>query len=257
MIPIGKTFWFASAWEQPVGHGETRLSMLLTPQARRYRAGAAVDTRPFQVNRTASTYELSADRKAEAAASMARELADEVVRWCNNVGLVDSNLRPWMIATYNGLIECCQRGYPDDLSDGQVDEIDLRRIIVEERAVREQSEYRRLLNEARAAGDADAERRKDATRRSFDLLVNWLTPAERDEAASYGRITVKNDHGTFVVPVGYGKVARYVDGKPEAEYCMVFESPDIPLGDEVLMKVGLIKTDPERFLKEANRFAAT
>jgi hypothetical protein len=39
-----------------------------------------------------------------------------------------------------------------------------------------------------------------------------------------------------------------------ASYCVVFRDWSIPLGDEVLMKIALLKACPKKFFDVANKF---
>mgnify|MGYP007017489555 CR=1 FL=1 len=61
--------------------------------------------------------------------------------------------------------------------------------------------------------------------------------------------------GTFVVPVSaHGLVEHYENGVYKASYCIIFQDYSIPVGDEALMKVALLKADPKKFFQTANRF---
>lgn len=93
-----------------------------------------------------------------------------------------------------------------------------------------------------------------ATETSFELLSSVLSNAEKEEWKTKGYITVKNLLGEFRVPVTkHGFVEQYVDGKHTQNHCIVFSDWTIPPGDETLMKVVLLKTDPRRFMKVSNK----
>jgi len=61
--------------------------------------------------------------------------------------------------------------------------------------------------------------------------------------------------GEFIVPTGGGLVHQIVNNLNIASYCLMFEDNSLPIYDAVLMKILLLKNDPERFIKTSNRFA--
>ena len=295
MVEIGYMRWFVGAWEKPLGNGNCLWSLSLVPEAKIYRIAATgggiladkfqdVYTRPFEVRRTEPMY-MTADTKVRIVKQMAQELTWETLQWCGMQGLVGGSLQDYAKVVFWGLIDVCQNARPDN--DPQVPFIDL--IVVEHQvetmnllqrqqreAITRESRDRYERQQAAEMDHQDEERRQrssDAARteaeytrqreyrnaadtESLKLMLSWLSETERDEAVNSGYVTVNNDKGRFVVPVGHGKVKRFVNDQEEAQYCMIFRDYTIPVGDEVLMKVALLKTDPERFLREANRFGA-
>lgn len=253
VLSIGLTRWFVSATETRLGGGRIRWTLTLTPQARtyvvqngngwsHYFTDKRVHTRPFSVENYGTVMTTEA-LKAEIVQRLANELSWEVVRWCSNLGIVDGDLGIPALCVYAALLAAVQEQRYDEIE--QVDEISLTQLM---------EQRRDQINQARIHSRVRDEDYEAASRVAFDLLTSWLTPEEKEEAATKSVITVNNRLGRFVIPVGPGKVTRYVDDKPEAQYCMIFKDHDIPVGDEVLMKLVLLKSDPERFLQEANRF---
>jgi hypothetical protein len=268
VVPIGLIRWFIAALETPIGGGRVRWSMTMTPQAKMYLtryltgpAGAAmgratVRTRPFSVKAIGTVITPSTERAATIQ-RLASELAWEVVRWCEFTGLITGNLARWAVGTENALLDLVQHGVGAEAIE-QVESIDL---VALQESLRPEGPpsatidvvgmtWHRLSRRA-----LSPEAYNDAAKRSYELLADWLTPAERQEAAESSKVTVTNRLGKWIVPLGYGKVTRFVNGHIEAQYCLVPEDDSIPLGDEVLTKVLLLKGDPEAFLAKANRFA--
>ena len=112
--------------------------------------------------------------------------------------------------------------------------------------------------EMRAEQAYDRERyaamREGAVKTSFDLLMGFLSTKEKAELDEKGYVTVVNTLGEFRVPVSkHGFVEQYVDGKHVQDHCIVFADFMIPPGDEALMKIALLKTDPKKFMKTSNK----
>ena len=276
MIRIGLSRWFVQALKTPAPCGHVELSLTLIPQAAQYRVLAKqwhgllselveqdVEVEPILVGRSELRYDLERKPIREVAAwqLMAGELASSAVENCLRQGIVDFDgydraAGVWLVKT--ALMKSVERGQSD--APETTDYINLvadMRAIREERA-RQRIERERLALEAYAVHQQEMamrDRERPETKLSFDLLYSVISEAEKKEAEDKGRITVRNVLGEFRVPVAtHGLVQRYIDGKYEASYCVVFEDYTLPLGDEVLMKYALLKTDPRRFLKTANRF---
>lgn len=256
MIKIGLTNWFVQAVVEPRNLGEAEWRFSLTPQAICYRlAGKDVFTREFVISRLSSRM-VAVSVQAQQARVMADELARETIRWCEMQGLVHGSLVEQGDQLRHAILEYIQRGECDTIE--QVSLINISAIEDDmERIRRRPQTDPQWTPETNEAYVVRHQRRVEAEQNAFGLLLRWLTPAEKDEAANTNQITVTNKFGKFVVPVGRGKVRRFVDDEPEAEYCIVFEDANLPVGDEVLMKVGLLKTDPEKFMATAERWELT
>ena len=128
---------------------------------------------------------------------------------------------------------------------------------IAEREARERERALRREHEERYR--ADLERHKEVSKQrvetSFDLLYSYLSDKEIEEAKNHNRITINNFLGEWVVPVSsHGLVKRRVSNVREGDYCIIFADSSIPIGDEVLMKVALLKSNPKKFIEKANRF---
>jgi len=124
-------------------------------------------------------------------------------------------------------------------------------------------EAQRIQAEAYEAHQAEyqalnAERLKHAQgviKKSLELLKQFLTKAEREELDAKGHVTINIAAGSFVVPVtSHGLVKQYVGKEYISSYCIVFQDYSLPVGDEALMKIALLKADPDKFFKTANKF---
>ena len=144
----------------------------------------------------------------------------------------------------------------DELADAQA----------KERARLEDPERMRLIEAANRDARLHQEERmrseeekqtaaRDARYRSYDLLDSLLSPEERAGFKRTRVIRIKTGLGEFrLVEKTHGGVHRYVDGFYECSYCVVFADANLPLGDNLAMKVALLKTDPERLIRTANRY---
>lgn len=276
MIRIGLSRWFVQAVKLPANNGQVEYALGLTPQATRYRVLAKewrglrselvereVAAEPSLVSARELRHEMSAVREVSLLRKLAGELANGSVEACLRAGIVDyqTYLKPAAVHLVEAsLMRHVESGQSDSVEQpiAVVDLVADMRAILEERE-RERRERERIADENYAAHFAEMEQRELArqasTKTSFELLYGMLSASERSEAQAKGRVTIKNLFGDFVVPVtAHGLVRRYVDGEYEASYCVVFQDYSIAIGDEVLMKVALLRTDPQRFLKIANRF---
>jgi hypothetical protein len=259
----------------PLNHGMTRIQFRMVPQADTYHSLVKVwhgvrselveqdiTVESWESKQDELTYDLKAARLLQYANSLAAELADNVVRYCVNKGIVDYqgyDQRAANLIVKTALVNAAIAGRSDPLDrEGRIDLVPDMRACIAERE-REQVERQRVAAEAYAQHQAERlehlKVQDKATAVSFDLLYSFLTPAEAEEAKKTHWITVKTLLGDFKVPVcAHGLAKLYVDGKYKASYCVVFADYRIPVGDEVLMKVALLKTDPERFIKTAHKF---
>jgi hypothetical protein len=153
----------------------------------------------------------------------------------------------------------------------QLESKDISQTTVEERIAT--AERLRLERQAEIAHQEEENRRVDIYRRqveliqavkgqaeeaSYALLMSRLNEQEKAEAIAMKRVTVQTEtHGNFIVPIDYGHVHQFIDNRCVASYCLVFEDPLIPIYDIVLMKILLLKNDPEHFIKTANNFIPT
>ena len=267
MVKIGLTEWFVGAWERSLPYGQVELSLVLTPQAKVYhatqyvnfwqRSTANVATQTFFVKRVESSY-MCPEEKAHIVQQMASSLACEVVRWCSNQGLIRGHTTPFDHGICEALIDCCQRAAPEEIQQVEfIDLVDQEQRLEHERQLRVQAAWEHQHNTDIANREPSTEVKvaQEAQKRSYDLLCSWLTKEERQEAAARGLVTVKNELGEWSVPVTVpGMVTRKVKGQAEGRYCVLFKDSRLPLGDEALMKVALLKTDPKVFIEKANRF---
>jgi len=276
MIRIGLSRWFIQAAKTPAPNGHVKISLTMVPQASRFRVLVKhwhglrdelverdIEVEPILVERSELRYDLErkALREATVWQLLAGELASSAVESCLRQGIVDCAgydraAGIWLVKT--ALMKNVERGQSDVPETTEY--IDL---AADMRAIREERERQRIERE-RLARNAYAahveelarrERERPETKLSFELLYSLISAAEKKEAEEKGRITIRNVFGEFRIPVAtYGLVERYVDKVYEASYCIVFKDHSIPLGDECLMKIALLKTDPQKFLKTANRF---
>jgi hypothetical protein len=212
-------------------------------------------------------YDLKARAEVSLWSRMADDLAARAVNKCLSNGMVDFPefaIPHAIYAVKIAIMKAVEKGESDPVE--QADFADLVGDMEEMRTQREAlaREVQQLAEGAMAAHYADIFMRyragKKATtegvKKSKELLFEYLTEAERKEAKKHGTITVRNLLGDFKVFVRkHGFIQQFVEGKHVADYCVVFADYNIPHYDEVLMKVLLLRSDPERLMKVANKFA--
>ena len=277
MIRIGFIRWLVQVEMKPQNNGKVSFCFSLVPQAERYKSLVSVWTglrktdEERETNVEIQTVARSEDRweyrlgwkQMELAKSLADELACLAVNYCIRVGIIDANGMNVKASKY-----LVRQAILNNVTSGQSDAIErvpFIDLVPDMRAVREerqrQAEAARQRNaEIYARHNAEmAERqaaRNEATKVSFDMLYALLNSVEREEAKSKGQVTVKTLAGTFVVPItAHGLVKQYNDkGEYVHSLCVVFQDYSIPVGDEALMKIALLKTDPKKFFDTANKF---
>jgi hypothetical protein len=276
MVRVGFVRWFVNVKLVPQNGGMTRLQFDLIPQADTYHTlvkvwegiRSKVEERNVPVvTQSVSAVELNYDLRAaklmQYIRTLSSELADKVVNHCIGLGIVDYIGYDKSAAVYI-VRTALQNAAFKNQSDNEQERVALIDLVPDMRACqvereRQRAEAHRMAAEAWAVHQAEAlERRKHGDKAlavSFDLLYSMLTPAETEEAKSKYQVTVKTPSCDMVVPVHqHGLVKQYIDGKYTASYCVVFQDYSIPVGDEVLMKIALIKADPKRFFQVANKF---
>lgn len=271
MICMGHSRWFVSVSRMNERGGYVKYDASVHPSASRYRILAmSADGEPFPkevcvksclVCEKLDAHDSHPRTDMEVASRLSRELSIELVGECLSAGIVTSRIdKSAMIHVANRLIiQCFQSGISDNFESKDL--IDLYPDMLEalERRRIEEAEHARLINEEYRRHAAEASYKRAMSNaglaKSFELLSSFLSVSEKDEARSTGAVTVKNVYGEFRVPLSsYAFVEQYVDKNYMASYCVVFRDWSIPLGDEVLMKIALLKACPKKFFDVANKF---
>jgi len=279
MIRIGFIRWLVQVSKTSVGRGQTRFACSLIPHASRYKticvewfglrrveSEREISVKAQSVERTEDTYSLNGLGEAKLMKALAEELAATTVLYCVNSNIVDHSgldQRASMFLVRTAIMNAvCS-----DISD-PIERVDFIDLIPDMRAVKAERQRAKLEAEARQQAawnrhqqeyaERQREEREKATGAlalSFDLLYSMLNSVERKEAKETGKVSVKTMHGTFVVPItAHGLVKQYVDDKYVVSHCVVFQDYSIPVGDEAMMKVALLKIDPARFMGTSNKF---
>lgn len=279
MIRIGFIRWLVQVSKKSAGRGQTTFSCSLTPHASRYKSMVKIwkglksevveretDVSAQSAARTEETYSMNGLKECALMKSMADELASRTVNYCINLGIVDFegfDLRASIFLVRTAIMNAVCADVSDPIETIPFIDLvaDMRAVREErQRAQREAEERQRAAwnqhQEEYAARRHEERKEKDAAYAlSFDLLYSMLNSVERKEAKETGKVTVKTMLGEFVVPIAaHGLVKQYVDGKYVISHCVVFQDYSIPVGDEALMKIALLKVDPSRFIKVGNKF---
>ena len=275
MIRIGLVRFLIKVDRRSENGGMVGMSISLIPQAEKYRVSKAVWSGAHRsienvevpasivsAKRSELEYDLKAKVEAETWGQMADSLATDAVNQCMNSGLVDYAEFEKQLAAYAvkvAIMKAAEKGESDAIE--RVPLIDLVADMEALRVERERmaAEAQRLADEAMGAHLAEMGLRNKANRefmaKSMDLLYEYLTKDEAEEAKSKGYVTVRNFIGEFRVTVKtHGMIKKFVNDKCTDLYCVVFNDWSIPIGDECLMKIIMLKADPKRLLKIANRF---
>lgn len=268
MIRIGHSRWFASGHRKPIPGGRLEIQLSLSPQARRFKVFAkewrgleydlvdkVVEVRTVTKSAQIDNYEFCGPVGLQVVSALAREVAEDAVGECiyrNVVSGDDYDKAAGIYLVRVAVMRAAQSALAEPPE--QAEEIDLSgdmRAAYEERERQRQRAWQEHL--ARQAERTVAS--SEAAKKSIELLYSYLTPAELAEAKSKHHVTVKTLAGEFVVPVvGHGLIRQYQDGRYVQSLCVVFRDHSIPLGDEALMKIAFLKTDPQKLFKISNKF---
>ena len=91
-----------------------------------------------------------------------------------------------------------------------------------------------------------------AHKNSEKLLRQWLSEDEFRWLVHQGELTIKHDDETYIIHKRSTANVIHIDkNNHKSKYCLIAKSPDAPIGDELLAKILMIKTEPERFKKIA------
>lgn len=281
MIRIGFSRWFVSAKRVPMNRGEVKLEIILTPQAKKYRVSAVkwaglhrsitnetVSPQIFTQFEVHQRYELKAALEVMSWRRLANQVASDTVRHCLTLNVVSFeavDLAGAIYAVEGAIMRVVESGVCDQ--DPQMEELDLvpdmeamRNDLFEQERLRREEAMRRdaaQIHDFEQHQKLGKKERADALGTSMQLLYERLTPEEIEHVTAKGFLKVTNLLGDFHIPIKtHGFVEQYVGGKYAASYCIVFEDPRIPVGDEVLMKKLLLKADPQKFLKTAMKTVA-
>lgn len=99
-----------------------------------------------------------------------------------------------------------------------------------------------------------------AKEKSEKLLKEWMTPAEYKALKEKGEVEVPSMEDDDVIFIVKRDPNEMVDvkknGKKTHKLCAVAEDMDYPVGDQLLSKIALIKTDEKRFKRTAIKHAS-
>lgn len=270
MITIGPTRWFAQATRVPERGGRTKYDLRLLPEADKYLITKLVyeglseklveaELFPEDISVTAwlNTWEACGAEELRLCKSLCEELAAQAV----GEGMRLHIFRPEGLEKYarqlvisEGLLRAIQKPNetPTFIEEADVRE-DLREIIEAKRLAVE-----RAAQAAQEQYEKEHKYSAESRKRSMELLYENLPEDLVKEAKEHRKITINTEKGErFVVPVeSHGLVERYnKDGVYVGRYCLIFAEHSMPVGDEVLMKMILIKSDLKTFIRKANFFS--
>ena len=270
MITIGPTRWFVRASRTPERGGWTRYELSLVPEAQRYRVlkveydgldektvESVVPVHELMISSKVDTWSDKGNDAARLVRSLCEEMSAEAIGEALRLQLMHPDgveKRARQLIVRDALLKAIQGANEPVESVAEIDVRDYYREVIERRIEVARRAEERVAEERRLDGLAKTHA-TESRKRSMELLYDNLPPEMVEEAKEHRRITIKSGGDLFVVPVAsHGIVERYKGGKYVASYCIIFGDYCMPLGDEVLMKVVLIKSDLPFFLKKANKF---
>ena len=215
-----------------------------------------VEVEPLSISRCESLYDIARvpAREVTLLRQMASELATDAVNRCMNWELC-SGASVEKAATICTIQFCLMRRVVLGVSETPelVETIDLVPVLreaIQQQEVRQAEEEERRREGATTNTAAWQER----VHAAMGLLDSYLSPAERNELQICRNITVRNAFGEFRIPLRkHGLVEQRIHGVHVASYCLIFQDRSIPVGDEVLMKMALLKVDVARFMAVSNK----
>lgn len=266
MVRIGFSRWFIETGKVPLNCGRAKYYVLLRPQAEKFRIFTSewrgvfhsmvekeVCMSPVLIESIFDNYGMTSSREVQLMKKLADEAASDAVYKCYASGIL-SHRKNYQGVDSNTVqqiaIFVVKTVIMKSVSTGIIDEDESEEICDLVPHMKELYEQQERKSEELVF------QMKTAVKTSFDLLFEFISAKDRIEISEKGYVTVVNSFGEFRVPVAsHGFVEQYVEGKHVQNYCLVFSNWSIPLGDEVLMKLALLKTDPERFMKTSNKQA--
>jgi hypothetical protein len=270
MITIGPTRWFVRASKTSERGGWNRYELSLIPEAQRYRilkveydglaersVEAVVDACELKISSKVDSWSDRGNDAARLVRSLCEEMSAEAIGEALRLQLMRPDgveKRARQLIVRDALLKAIQGANEAVESVAEIDVRDYYMEVIERRIEAARQADERAAEEKRLDGLAKTHATA-SRKRSMELLYDNLPPEMVEEAKKFNRVTVRSGGDTFVVPVlSHGIVERYKAGKYVGSYCIIFGDHCMPLGDEVLMKIVLIKSDLPFFLKKANKF---
>lgn len=279
MIRIGLSRWNTIFENIPSNNGMVRMSLKLTPQAESYKVlykewyglhdsenTKIVQTKSFEANFYFERYQ-KISHTVEQLKKAALTLSSDAVRFCINNDIVDNKNCEVKAVIYlvNYTLMRLIENNTSDKDEKLTKEVDLvtdMRAMKEERERRIREEEQRVRNlytqhqeEEKIRSDYLKKNGEEAKKKSFEFLEKFLSKNEKEMWETHKCIKISNCVGDFFIhPCNHSMVDQFINGKFIQSHCIVFKDYTLPIGDEVAMKVALLKTDINRFLSISNKF---
>jgi len=275
MVIIGNVGWFIQLDRRNVGHGEIEFSICLVPDAMEYRiafldrSGLSVIegtvTLPLVLAKDkTNVFDLTPITEMMFWRSLGQCASSDAINiaYCRNI--LDDNLYKPDQCRYL-LLSAIMRQVETGSSDivQQKPRIDLsNRPLLDQEAAKnllarqtQEAHEREMAQRAellRQEASRTEKEKAEAHERAMRLLFDYLSPEEKKEAVVHGAVTVPvKGMGDFKVLVNGGLVHQIKDGNSVKTYCVIATDPRIPEPDVALVKIMLLKHDPNRFFEVA------
>lgn len=93
-----------------------------------------------------------------------------------------------------------------------------------------------------------------AHKKSEKLLKQWLSEDELRWLIYQGELKIKHDNETYIIRKSPSATVIHIDkNNNKSHYCMIAKDHEAPAGDELLAKILMVKTEPQKFKKIAVR----
>ena len=115
------------------------------------------------------------------------------------------------------------------------------------------SSWKAEVAQTRKENKVRLEIKRRAHAKSLKLLKAWLTPNEYRDLMDDGVLKIQSGDETFHIKKSPGDTVKVVDkqGRTRGNFCLITEEMGYALGDVLLTKIMMIKTDPNNFKRIA------
>lgn len=115
------------------------------------------------------------------------------------------------------------------------------------------SQFKAEIAQKRQELKAKQLQKERAKAKSLELLQKWLTPNEYKDLMDDGVLKLQSGDETFEIKRNPGATVKVVDkkGRTRGNFCLISKEMGYAMGDLLLMKIMMIKTEPNNFKKIA------
>jgi len=115
------------------------------------------------------------------------------------------------------------------------------------------SKWKAEVAQTRKENKARLEIKRRANANSLKLLKKYLTPNEYKDLIDDGLLKIQTGDETYLISKSPGATVKVIDkkGRTKGNFCLITEEMGYAIGDVLLTKIMMIKTDPNNFKRIA------